>query len=156
MRRRPWQLRALSGEISRTRNAMRQRRQRQWQRQRRQRRRQWRIINKDERRILNEQSGQRMRSRRPWPATSRCRPTTERDAERGGELTVVDGVSGAAEPDEARSVIRHARRRRRRSSTAHCIFGGSAPRRAALHRLRIAALPTFSFFSFPRPTSSLL
>lgn len=91
-----------------------------------------------------------MRSRRPWPATSRCR--TERDAARRGNLTVVDGVSGAAEPDEARSVIRHARRRRRRSSTAHCIFGGSAPRRTACVS---AALPTFSFFPSQPPSSKV-
>jgi len=72
----------------------------------------------------------------------------------GEILTVVDGMSGVAEPDEARSVIRHARRRRRRSSTAHCIFGDSAPRRA-VRRLRIAALPTFSFFpSYDQPPSS--
>jgi len=77
-----------------------------------------------------------------------------RDVTEGEILTVVDGMSGVAEPDEARSVIRHARRRRRRSSTAHCIFGDSAPRRA-VRRLRIAALPTFSFFpSYDQPPSS--
>ena len=93
-----------------------------------------------------------MRLCRPWLATSWYR--TMRDVTEGEILTVVDGMSGVAEPDEARSVIRHARRRRRRSSTAHCIFGDSAPRRA-VRRLRIAALPTFSFFpSYDQPPSS--
>lgn len=49
----------------------------------------------------------------------------------GVKLVGNSAASGATGLDESRSVIRHARRRRRRSGTPHCIFGATAA--AAYH-----------------------
>lgn len=63
----------------------------------------------------------------------------------GVKLVGNGAASGAAGLDESRSVIRHARRRRRRSGAPHCIFGATAA--AAYHCITNALFFPSAFFS---------
>lgn len=63
----------------------------------------------------------------------------------GVKLVGNGAASGAAGLDESRSVIRHARRRRRRSGAPHCIFGATAA--AAYHCITNALFFPSAFLS---------
>jgi len=92
-----------------------------------------------------------MRSRRPWPATSHWR--TERGAERRGNRRSSTGCQGRPSQTRRGEVSYPPRP----TSTSSLQYGALHFRRfrAAPRRLRIAALPTFSFFpSHDQPPSS--